>query len=315
MDALLDTLLTAPLARDEIPSGEAWRARLDDLTRDLSSPIDRAFVGGLHADRLGYAFAAGYQAALHALAPDLAGARITASFCATEQGGVHPRAIATRLEARDTHFVVTGEKSFSTMASDANVLFVVTTRGTRADGTNDLAMVRVSARAPGVRIENLPTPPFVPEITHARVTFDQVSVAPGDVLPGDGYARYLKPFRTIEDLHVHAALVGHFVRLARQYGWPHESIERALVLVAAVRGLRDARVDAAGTHLALAGVLGATRRWLDESEPHWALVDPVVRGRWQRDLPLLGVAGSARARRTDRAWESVLERAASRGAT
>ena len=33
-------------------------------------------------------------------------------------------------------------------------------------------------------------------------------VEPEEVLPGDGYLRYLKPFRTVEDLYVQAALLG-----------------------------------------------------------------------------------------------------------
>ncbi|MEI8259206.1 MAG: acyl-CoA dehydrogenase family protein, partial [Deltaproteobacteria bacterium] len=241
----------------------------------------------------------------HALAPDLARGQL-ASFCATEEGGAHPRAMATRLETDGARLFVTGQKRFGTMASDADVLFVLATRGARDDGTNDLALVRVPVGARGVRVENLPATPFVPEITHARVTLERVAVEPRDVFPGDGYARYLKPFRTHEDLHVHAAVLGHLLRIARLHGWPRDAIERALALVVAIRALLDARVGAAGTHLALAGVLAATGRWLEESEAHWSLVDADVRARWLRDRALLGVAGSARARRTERAWESIL---------
>ena len=42
------------------------------------------------------------------------------------------------------------------------------------------------------------TAAFVPEISHAEVELDRVKVSDADVLPGDGYDDYLKPFRTIE---------------------------------------------------------------------------------------------------------------------
>jgi hypothetical protein len=50
-----------------------WQAEIDRWP----SPADRAAAGGFFADRLGFAFATGYQAALSALCPHWAG------LCAT----------------------------------------------------------------------------------------------------------------------------------------------------------------------------------------------------------------------------------------
>src|SRR5262245_25603109 len=99
------------------------------------------------------------------------------------------------------------------MASAAQSLLVVASTG-NVDGKNRLRVVRVPANAAGVRIEPA-VAPFVPEIAHARVTLDGVRVSAGDLLPGDGYDDYLKPFRTIEDLHVHGALLGYLIGVAR----------------------------------------------------------------------------------------------------
>ncbi|PSM30686.1 acyl-CoA dehydrogenase, partial [Haliangium sp. UPWRP_2] len=44
-------------------------------------------------------------------------------------------------------------------------------------------------------------------------------------------------------------------------------------------------------HIALAGVLGATARFVESSEPLWSQVEPQVAERWGRDRRLLGVAG------------------------
>ena len=47
-----------------------------------------------------------------------------------------------------------------------------------------------------------------------------VVVADGDWLPGDGYANYIKPFRTIEDIHVFAALAAWWLQVGSAAQWP-----------------------------------------------------------------------------------------------
>ena len=64
--------------------------------------------------------------------------------------------------------------------------------------------------------------PFVPEISHGTVAFSDVPVDSGSILPGDGYSEYIKPFRTIEDLHVFAAILGFIFRIACLFRWPRD---------------------------------------------------------------------------------------------
>jgi hypothetical protein len=47
---------------------------------------------------------------------------------------------------------------------------------------------------------------------------------PEDLLPGDGYDRYLKPFRSIEDIHIQAATLAWVLREARARRWPLELV-------------------------------------------------------------------------------------------
>jgi hypothetical protein len=164
--------------------------------------------------------------------------------------------------------------------------------------------VRVSTSAPGLRIT--PTSaPFVPEIPHAEVELDHVPVATADILPGDGYADYLKPFRTVEDAHVHAALAGYLVGVARRHEW-HDLVERLLAVALATRAVALADPKLATTHVALAGVLTLATREVEELEVRWrAQVDDPEHARWQRDRPLLQVAMAARATRRERAWEQL----------
>ena len=57
---------------------------------------EQALLGGFDADRVGWAFASGYQAALRALLPELP-ADAVAAFCVTEESGNRPRDIHTRI--------------------------------------------------------------------------------------------------------------------------------------------------------------------------------------------------------------------------
>jgi hypothetical protein len=143
---------------------------------------------------------------------------------------------------------------------------------------------------------------FVPEIAHARVTLDG---AAGELLPGDGYADYVKPFRTVEDIHVHAALVGYWFGAARQRGFARELLERlALAAVGlAALGAEDARAPA--THVALGGAIAAAADLVAGLEAAWACVPDEEWGRWQRDRAILRVAGRPSAERLARAWQAL----------
>lgn len=280
-----------------IASVDECHARIAPLDARFTHGVDRAAAGGFVADRIGYAFLAGYRAALSKLDPTLS----RASLCATESGGAHPRAIETRLEPRGDAFVLNGEKTYATLASAADVLLVIASRGKDGD-RNQLQIARIPSKREGVTIRDRDPIAFAPEIPHARVSFRDVRVEPSEILEGDGYTGYLKPFRTIEDVHVMAAWLGHVVRLARAHDEPREIAEKALAAIAALRTIADAEPLDPGTHIALAGVIAVAA----ELAPALTLAkaDEAVRTRWQRDLPLLAVAGAARSARLEAAYRS-----------
>ncbi len=292
--SVLERLLDESPTPTPTESAERWWGGLLAATKGLA-PIDVALVGGFVADRLGWAFASGYQAALRALFG--VGER-RAALCATEDGGGHPRAIHTRLEAGRLN----GTKRFVTLGCFAERLFVVAREGEDPDGRPRLRVGAVDPMAPGVRFEVQPPIPFTPELPHTVV---QLLGAPADILPGDGYARYLKPFRTVEDLHVHAALGGHLLQVGRRCGWPPDVLAALCAQVAALRGLAAEDPSAPQTHVALGGVLTNGGRVLRACADLWAQVEPEVRSRWERDQPLLGVAGKVRARRLEAAWRAL----------
>lgn len=326
MRELLAYLLTAP--PDPLPIAtidelfRAHRARASSLWAG-ATPFDRAVALALSVDRLGYAFAGGYHAALRALAPSVPEDRVVA-FCATEDEGAHPRAIRTSLTpALGGGFSLRGRKRWATLAPSADELLVVASVGVDASSKNRLRVARVASGAAGVTVTPMPPPPFAPEIPHAEVELAGVEVGEGDVLPGDGYDDYVKPFRTIEDVHVHAALLGYLAGVARRSGFPARVIERLAALVVCARSIAALDPKAPEAHVALSGLLEQARGLVatlsgggeggggeggggEEAGPAlWESAPPEERARWERDKSLLRVAERAREARRERAWQAL----------
>jgi alkylation response protein AidB-like acyl-CoA dehydrogenase len=319
MAHVLSLLLTSRVDLRPIASAAEWEARFAEAARGVDAPADRALVAGLAADRVAYAFAGGYQAALAQLTKgklDPARAGRVTSLCITEEGGGHPRAVKTALAPLGGgRLSLSGRKQWATGAPLADRLLVAASTGLDEAGKNRLRLVSVDARAKGVTLEKMPDPPFAPELPHAIVKLDGVEVREDDLLPGDGYDAYVKPFRTIEDAHVFLALVGHIVRAARAYGGAggargargaRDVIELAAAAALALREVASAMDPSAPeTHVALAGALDLGRRLMAEAEAVWSAAPEDVRARWERDRALSGVAERARSERRARAWERL----------
>jgi acyl-CoA dehydrogenase len=297
---VLHFLLSESPEPQALDSVDAWWLRHLELMPRFTAPADLALAGGFRADRLGFAFASGYHAAHRSLFPMLPGDKPCA-LCATEPGGAHPSAIQTKLTDTGSGWKLSGAKTFVTLGTRAELLLVVATEGQDAQGRNRLRMVAVDAKRSGVHVAALPELPFVPEIPHAELTLEDVAVASNEVLPGDGYARYLKPFRTVEDCHVHLAALGWLFQVARRSGWPEPLREELLALAVMMRGLAQADPADSTTHLALGGALALAKQAIEKCEPLWAQTDATTRERWARDKKLLDVAGKVRAKRLEAA--------------
>jgi acyl-CoA dehydrogenase len=277
----------------------------------LSGSASRAAWAGWSCDRLGFAFVGGYQAALARLASGQASDAAWATrlcLAATESGGVRPRDIETRVEIDAAGATVTGEKTFATLASKCEQLLVFSWTGELdAAGHKRLRLVRVPVHAPGVTVVDRPALPFAPEIPHATVRLDGVRVGASDVLEGDGYGRYVKPFRTIEDIHVLAATVGLLIRVGREASCGPRALEDLGALLVSIGGLAEADPASPATHVALAGAFVSFERALAEHEASLMAGDAAVREMWERDRPILRVASKARELRAAAAHRRLAE--------
>lgn len=280
-----------------------WWPRHRAIAREHADPVHQAIVGGFVADRVGWAFASGYQAALRALFPDAPADRICA-LCVTEADGNSPKAIRSSLRKENGAWVLNGAKRWTTLGPDGALFFVAARDEAASAERPAIRLAKVLSDAPGLKIESMPPTRFVPEVPHARLQFDNLRVS--DLLPGDGYATYVKPFRTVEDIHVQAAVLAYLMREGQRLSWPEHWLERLAALLASLGKLSDMPAAEAETHIALAGALAIGAGLIGETEEFWkrSATDPAAL-RWARDRELLGVAKEARGLRTRRAWESL----------
>jgi hypothetical protein len=300
----LHAVLAAPPDGTPVDSPEAFWERHRAASAVGTHTLDQAILGGFSADRVGYAFISGYQAALRALFPDLPPER-PASLCVTERGGGHPSAIETRLEREGNGYRITGRKRWATLGGEAAVLLIVASAGIDGDGKKILRVVRVPGAARGVHRTPMPEPPFTPEIAHDEIELSGVTVGEADLCPGDGYTRYVRPFRTIEDIHVTAAVLAYLVREVRLHRLPEAHAERLAALLVALHALSALDPSAPSTHVALAGLIHLTRTSLDDLDQVWKKTESPAHARWERDRLLLGVTSSVREKRRMRAWERL----------
>lgn len=308
---------TLPPACDDV---QAWWPRWSALSPQGStaqgspqpSSATLAVLGGADADRVGWAFAAGYQAALRALHPALPHDAV-AALCVTEDGGNRPRDVRTTFTPLPGGGVrIDGRKRWTTLGPAATVLLVV---GRWVDPASDagadaarpqLRVAAVPGGTAGLSLAPLPGLRMVPEVPHAALRLDGVQIDAGALLPGDGYERVVKPFRTLEDTHVALAMVAHLLRQARGRGWPVEMQERLASVLTLLHTLATADAGAPATHVALTGALQAARLLYADAGAQLARTpdDPAAQ-RWLRDAPLFDVAAAARSARAQRAWERL----------
>jgi hypothetical protein len=268
------------------------------------SPLHAAVDVAASADRLGHAFAVGYPAALEHLIP---GIDLPCALCVTEAEGNSPRAIATTLEAADQGYHLRGTKTFVTFGTLAKTLIIAARVGQKPDGRPDLAVVRIPADREGVVLRELPPTPFVPEVVHASVTLDGAAVFEEERMAGDGYLDYVKPFRTIEDVHVLGATLGYLLGWARRVGEAEAMLSDISASLLALEALLTLEALDPRAHVALHGVHQRVAELLEGEgfAKVLATADEAERERWSRDRALLGIAQKARRARFARALEDL----------
>jgi len=269
---------------------EAWYTALLARTGQ-PRPFELAVRGGGLAETPGLAFLAGYQAALRALWPSAPWS--LGALCATENRSVRPADMTTRLDG----LCLTGRKDFVTAASAADWLLVAAREEEPGQGPK-LALGVVRNGAPGVRVERLPALALMPDIDHGRLHLEN---APCERLAGDGWDAYVKPFRSIEDTHVLAAVCAWLSHVGRTSSWPQDLQLRLLGLLAGCAEVARQCPTAAPGHLLLAGLFAQFASLEGDLEAAFAAGPASWAALWQRDKGPMAIAGAARTKRLEQA--------------
>ncbi len=307
LHAMIDRLLgrSDPL-HEEVASMQTWFTLHRQLTGTTESSIDRAILGGFVFRQTAFAFASAYQSAMESMF-SLDGNNI-AALCHTEKGVKKPREMQTELRSFSGELKLNGAKSFVSGGADAGTLLIsaLDFREEEEDRNRaNLVIIKLDAQQVGLNVQTLPTLPFVPELSHAALTLSEVLIEPENIVPGDGYADFVKPFRSEEDLHILAALSGQRLQLALE-NEQQEIAQRLLSLISAICSLKVAERNAATTHLLLAGIKAGFEDVISLQNPLIKQAYPGFYAAWQRDKALLNLAEKAQAIRTQNAWEHFI---------
>ena len=226
-------------------STEDWSADYYQLTKN-KTPFERAMIGGFQCQQFSFAFMAGYQAALEKMFPTIAPNELKA-LCVSEAKGGHPKAIQTTLVNQQ----VTGVKTYITAGSDAAHLLVLCKTDEVVNGRSLLKMVHLPRQAKNISIANFDLP-FMLEVKHGKLTMEKAQISTDQILVGDGYTQYTKPFRTLEDILVGTAHQAMLLRQAIEHQWEEEIRDQIVLNLFTLKNLLALPPSDMETHLLLA---------------------------------------------------------------
>jgi len=284
--ALLESRERLPANPDLAEGYGALLAHLGSVT-----PFELAVRGGRLMSTPGLAFLVGYQAALRMLWPSAP--LSLGALCATERRSLRPADLQTRLEDLRLH----GRKDFVT-AGDAADWLLVAARCEAPGQRPALRLTVVYPGEPGVKVQTLPAIALMPEISHGCLELDNAAC---ELLAGDGWDAYVKPFRTLEDVYVLSAMTAWLYGVGQDSGWPQPLQLRLLALLAGCAEVSRQPPNSPAGHVLLGGLFAQFEglkpevdQALRDGNPEWAAM-------WQRDQSVMQLAAGARAKRLAKA--------------
>ncbi|MCJ8204307.1 acyl-CoA dehydrogenase family protein [Pseudomonas sp. RGM2987] len=266
--------------------------RLGPLT-----PFELAVAGARLMATPGLAFLVGYQAALRVLWPSAP--QGLGALCATEQRSLRPADMQTRLN----DLRLSGRKDFVTAGDAAEWLLIAA----RNDAPGEAASLKLAVAypgEPGVTLEKLPAIALMPDISHGRVLLDDALC---ELLAGDGWDAYVKPFRTLEDLYVLSAMTAWLYGVGQECDWPQALQLRLLALLAGCAEVSRHNPSSTAGHVLLGGLFAQFHGLDGELNEALAAGPASWRQMWTRDKAVMEMAAGARAKRLAKALGSSLD--------
>lgn len=266
-------------------------------------PFRRLLRVASHAERRSAASIAGHQAAIRRLFPATPPDAICA-FCISEDRGPHPKYINTSLVDGASGLRLNGTKRWGSVAPDADLLYVAASIGREGD-RNDLRMIALPTGRPGVVLDLEPYVEYGPEMRIADITFDDVQVHAEEVVEGDAYLNYIKPFRLIEDVYNTVGTQVGMFRLGIEHGWEDERLETLASLICQAGAVSSTDMASPEAILLLTAYLRSSGEFWAKAWQSWPDAPAEVIAKWSPDRGLLGVAERARETRRQTAWAEL----------
>ncbi|CAH0325327.1 acyl-CoA dehydrogenase family protein [Pseudomonas brassicacearum] len=255
------------------------------------TPFELAVTGARLMATPGLAFLVGYQAALRVLWPSAP--QSLGALCATEQRSLRPADMQTRLD----DLRLSGRKDFVT-AGDAAEWLLIAARCEAPGETPRLNLAVAYAGEPGVTLEKLPAIALMPDISHGRVLLDGALC---ELLAGDGWDAYVKPFRTLEDLYVLSAMTAWLYGVGQESAWPQALQLRLLALLAGCAEVSRHNLSSAAGHVLLGGLFAQFQGLDGELNAALNAGPAAWREMWTRDKAVMEIGAGARAKRLAKA--------------
>ncbi|MGC5702847.1 acyl-CoA dehydrogenase [Pseudomonas sp. NFXW11] len=284
--ALLESRERLPANPDLAEGYGALLAHLGSVT-----PFELAVLGGRLMSSPGLAFLVGYQAALRMLWPSAP--LSLGALCATERRSLRPADMQTRIDDLRLH----GRKDFVT-AGDAADWLLVAARSEAPGERPALRLTVVYSGEPGVKVQTLPALGLMPEISHGCLHLDNAIC---ELLAGDGWDAYVKPFRTLEDIYVLSAMLAWLYGVGQDSAWPQSLQLRLLGLLAGCAEASRQSPSLSSGHILLGGLFAQFQAMRADIDAAFTLGPELWRTQWTRDQALLDLASSAREQRLAKA--------------
>lgn len=215
-------------------------------------PFKKALIGGFMSQQFSFAFMSGYQAALEKMFPNIAPNELKA-LCVSEKKGGHPKTMETTLIDNR----VNGLKTYVTAGTDVAHLLVQCKTEKEENGRPLFKIVHIPSTAKGIEITNFELPmmkkgePMMKEVKHGKLLLNNTEVRERQILEGNGYVDFTKPFRTLEDIHVGVAYQAMLLRQAIEYNWDADLRDQLLLNLHTLKYLDTLPPSAKETHLLL----------------------------------------------------------------
>jgi hypothetical protein len=236
-----------------------------------------AFFLGAQSSTPGMAFLSGYQSALRCIDPQCPNDQF-AAFCVSEKGVKKPWDMETKLQPSESGYLLNGRKGFVMLLPNViDRLYVIA-----KCEDNSLSCVQLSANAVGLSVAESLNAPFIQDIPHAGIVFNDVAISANDILTTEAHQQANKPFRYWEDVHVAIAMAGWMLRhLASTSDF---EADKALMMKLICQLIERYEDQPDYYSLASLDILDECHQLLDKLSKD--LPAPILKV-WQKDRPLL----------------------------